>query len=79
MSADEMFEKLGYKSIDLKDKWERIWGISYRNYKRWIKIDIDFKDAEVCVGTLEDDSEPVYMSMQELKAINEKVKELGWI
>ena len=77
--ADKMFEKLGYESVDLKDKWERIWGINYQNHKKWISIKIDFIDAEICAGTLDDESEPVYITIQELQAINEKCKELGWI
>lgn len=76
--ANEMFKKLGYTSADLKDKFDRVWGISYKNTKTWVEIIVDYKDAEICVGTLDDDSEPVYIGIEELQAINEKVKELGW-
>lgn len=77
--ADEMFEKLGYESENMKDKWDRIWGISYKNKKHWVEIQIDYIDAEICIGTIDindRDSEPVFIGMQELQAINEKVKEL---
>ena len=77
--ADELFKELGYKKVDLKDKWHGVWGIDYQNPKKWVSIKIDYIDAEICSGTLDDDSEPVYISMQELKAINEKCKELKWI
>lgn len=77
--ADEMFKKLGYESVDLKDKWDRIWGIEYQNHKKWVSISIDFKDAEICTGTLDDEKEPIYITMEELQAINLKCKELGWI
>lgn len=77
--ADMMFEKLGYEKEDLKDKFDRIWGITYKNKKHWIEISIDYKDAEICVGTInitDRDSEPVYIGIQEIQAINEKCKEL---
>lgn len=75
----QCLKNYGYKKVDLKDKFKRVWGTSYINKKKWIKISIDYIDVEVCAGTLDDDSEPVFISMQELQAINEKVKELGWI
>ena len=78
-SADEMFEELGFEKVDLKDKWERIWGVEYQNHKEWVSISLDFIDKTICTATLEDDSEPVYITMQDLKAINKKIEELGWI
>ena len=80
--ADRMFESLGYKKENLKDKFDRIWGINYQNEKEWIDITIDHIDKEVCISTIGDVwscGEPVYIGMQELQAINEKVKELGWL
>ena len=79
--ADEMFKKLGYEAEDKKDKWDRVWGISYKNKRHWVEIVIDYIDAEICIGTIDitdRDSDPVYIGMQEIQAINEKVKELGW-
>ena len=78
--ADEMFKKLGYEAEDMKDKWDRVWGISYKHKKHWVEIQIDYQDAEFCAGTInvtDRDSEPVYIGIQELQAINEKFKELG--
>lgn len=74
----QCLKNYGYKKVDLEDKWHRVWGIDYQNPRKWISIKIDYIDAEICSGTLDNDSEPVYISMEELKAINEKVKELGW-
>ena len=77
--ADEMFEELGYEAEDKKDKFDRVWGISYKNKEYWIEIIIDYKEAEVCIGTIDigdRDSEPVFIGIQELQAITEKVKEL---
>ena len=77
--ADKMFEKLGYEAEDMKDKWNRVWGISYKNKKHWVEIIIDYKYAEICVGTIDiadRDSEPVYISIQELQAIYKKCREL---
>ena len=80
--ADKMFEELGYEAEEMKDKWDRVWGISYKEKKRWVEIQIDYIDAEICVGTIninDRDSEPVFIGIQELKAINKKCEELGWI
>ena len=78
-TADEMFQELGYNRKNLTDKWRRIWGIEYQNEKEWIGISLDHIDKEICIGTLDDyNAEPVYIGMQELQAINKKVKELGW-
>ena len=78
MSADELFTELGYTKEEMKDKWDRVWGVSYKHKKHWIEIQIDYQDAEICVGTI-DDSEPVYIGMDELQAINKKCQELGWL
>ena len=80
--ADKMFEELGYEAEEMKDKWDRVWGISYKEKKRWVEIQIDYIDAEICVGTIninDRDSEPVFIEIKEIKAINKKCEELGWI
>ena len=75
--ADEMFEKLGYKKIkELKRRNGEIWGIEYINDREYISITFDLIGKEFCVSN--DDSYAIYSTMQELQAINEKVKELGW-
>ena len=66
--ADKMFEKLGYS------KYEKRETIIY------IKDDSEIKfHKEVKSVTCEDDyANWQYITMAELKAINAKVKELGW-
>ena len=79
MSADEMFEKLGYE-IDYDDCC----------LMRYVKF-FDLKparhilfscDREVCVCEENEKELAVnrdYFSMEELQAINKKCEELGWI
>lgn len=68
--ADKMFEELGYSKY-LKGK--------YRGYYRNEDYYMIFYLAEKRFAKLNfyDGFEPI--TMKELKAINEKVKELGWI
>lgn len=74
--ADEMFEKLGYfkKIITEKSSYKNNKEIRYSKYsnKCLIKFDLDFKQV-LCeyIGGLSSS-----ITMQELQAINEKVKEL---
>ena len=75
--ADEIFEELGYKKEDRKNGYGSIWGVQYTNKKEDIEIIFDYTDKQVCTGALS--NEPIYIDMQELQAINEKCKELGWI
>lgn len=69
MNADKMFEELGYKKI-------------VRNYKSG-RVYEYVTDELSCIDFMcEDKSVKVWnigMSMQELKAINKKCEELGWI
>lgn len=73
--ADEMFKELGYeKATDIRTD---IGCVFYKNEKHFIynehpKIIFHYKIKKL---TIQND----YLSMQELQAINEKVKELGWI
>ena len=76
--ADGMFKELGYERVDLKDRSGCIWGIGYKNHKIGMSILLDLLGEQVCTGTLDDEKEPIYITMQELQAINEKCKELGW-
>ena len=69
----------GYEKSHLTDKWDRVWGIEYKNIKEWISIRIDFIDATVCIATLDDESEPVYIPAQVLKLVNMKCKEIGMV
>ena len=68
--ADEMFEKLGYCKQNFlehtdyyNEEWETI--ISFNDDKSFVSLDIYDGYAKI--------------TMQELQAINEKVKELQWI
>lgn len=69
--ADEMFEKLGYEKqrtyLDIQ---------LYKNKNDYAEITFDLRDKTICVSN--DENEAIYFTMQELQAINEKVKELGW-
>lgn len=69
--ADEMFKNLGYEI----DSTYEIEGHLYF-CKHYIKIDFDLKRKDFYKYNLSDYRCPI--SMQELQAINEKVKELGW-
>ncbi len=67
--ADEMFDKLGYNKYELDTyidylSRETTKGITFRK-------DMKVIDSHCGIGS-------EYITMQELKAINEKVKELGW-
>lgn len=70
--ADEMFEKLGYENLEDKT-------IDYCIYlygKGDKRIGF-YTDKTFDIYNYHDGLE--YVTMQELQAINEKVKELGWI
>lgn len=65
-TADEMFEELGYKK-NFEDKYRA----NYENngFETIINFDKEYKDVRVYNNGFD---------MQELQAINKKVKELGW-
>ena len=67
MNSEEMFEKLGYKKVQLGSS-------GYIDYERniddkYFGFDLALKEIGVC-----DD----YIAMEELKAINKQCEELGW-
>lgn len=71
--ADEMFEKLGYEKI------------IESNVRIDYEIEGHFFDKEIVFGLIDKiicvelgTGESANINMQELQAINEKVKELGW-
>lgn len=68
--ADEMFEKLGY--IKTENKGE----IRYEEENNALEETFHFKI--LFVKTLKVVGADHLLDMQELQAINEKVKELGW-
>ena len=70
MKADKMFKELGY------EKQKDYFGLVYRNKNNYAEITFDLYDETICASI--DDDESVYLSMEELQAINKKVEELGW-
>ena len=77
--ADKMFEKLGYKKIEENDN--SILYLSEKILWRTRKIRFWKDDKVIFNDLLEDDKviSSVQIGMQELQAINEKVKELKWL
>lgn len=74
--ANKMFEKLGYEKYENNEKTKEIYifcGLE--------KIVFDKKLKIVKVSTINGASAklPIALDMKELKAINKKVQELGWI
>lgn len=74
--ADKLFEELGYeKQIEVNHC-----GISYKKRLENGKIRyIEFIETESFVIARDNYYEYIYLHMEELKAINTKCKELGWI
>ena len=72
MKAKEMFEKLGYG-----DYFNNGLRITYSNFDKECKmIEFDLKKKQLILA---DDSEEVFeLSLEELQAINQQVKDLGW-
>ena len=68
--ADEMFKELGYKKQNNP-------GIEVRYIKDENNI-IRFWKPNFSICKQDEDGREMGISMQELQAINEKVKELGW-
>lgn len=71
--ADEMFEKLGYE-IEEKDNFK-----TYIKRHEYVTYRIVFCIEQKCIEFCNDtDIYFTRFNLQELQAINEKVKELGW-
>ena len=79
MTAKEMFEKLGYQQF-IGDKEHYSIGefIQYNNYEhsRWIRF--DFYDKTINCSMYDEPVEAMDITINELKAINKQVEELGW-
>ena len=75
MSADEMFEELGFEKSEssLIFFGEAIPFITYSNNLLYKTIGFNLRDEYICVNGLDKDYKEV------LQAINKKVEELGWI
>lgn len=74
-TADEMFEKLGYKKFNKKHDFENI--KYYKNEDNILYFDETNKSFYK--SGLYDDLMYDDITMQELQAINKKVEELGWV
>lgn len=77
-TAREMFEDLGYKYHFYEDICEK--RKKHKNYahifsKDWLDIWFVLKSREIEIVNYDNTN----LSMQELKAINQMVKELGWL
>ena len=72
--ADKMFEELGYEIIVNDNET-----LNYEKTGLYVDKEIVFEklDKEFSVGF--STGENCHITMQELQAINEKVKELGWL
>lgn len=82
MSADEMFKKLGYQ----KEEWDDENRIYYfqNDYSEGtthpIRYIIEFdKELKLVHSYVYEDDYSVGIGMNELRAINKKVEELGWL
>ena len=73
--ADEMFKKLGYKK---KEDDISIFYYQHNGLKEEYGFDFYKRDKEIYPICHSQNDEPIYFNIQELQAINEKVKELGW-
>ena len=79
MIADKMFEELGYKLVEKtmtsyiyeKELYEN----GHLQYELYIVFELKDKEFYKTNSSWKDIEN---ITMQELKAINEKVKELGW-
>ena len=77
--ADKMFKKLKFEKEDKLDSFgQHKWGETFYNKNNLAEITFDIEDKEICVYCRETD-EAVYFDIKLLQAINEKVKELGWL
>ena len=73
MSADEMFEMIGYEKVSDENY------IYYNNLEWEYTIVFDLS-SKTFKGYIDEDTEvSLSIDMQELQAINQKCKELGWM
>ena len=73
MSADEMIEKLGYKKKNLDIIFSRFWEEwENEDLAKTFSFNTEYETIDIT------DENKYGITMQELQAINEKVKELGW-
>lgn len=75
MTAKEMFEKLGYELIQNDMNWLRYGVNTSEWYAGFIVFDLRSKKIEI---TNKVDTFGKTINLEELKAINKQVEELGW-
>lgn len=72
MTADEMFEKLGYEKSTLNNI------TSYEIKHKKVSYRIDFVLEYNCIELEPKDTYFVRLTPKEIQAINKKCEELGW-
>ena len=78
MTADEMFEKLGYKKIK-EDDVEILYRQSETIFGEKFVFELLFAKLSKVVFSQTHFRETIGIKMPVLQAINQKCKELGWI
>lgn len=76
-TADEMFEELGYK-LETNEDYLLEYKKQLSDCSRFIRFDLYDKTFTTFYYIAPHDNQS-YFDMQELQAINKKVKELGWL
>lgn len=79
MTAKEMFEKLGYEKVNLAPL---LWQFNDGGYIKNIEFSNILQRISFSSYEYYNDGKPIeenYINISELKAINQQVKELGWI
>ena len=73
-TADEMFEKLGYKKKNLGIIFSRFWEEwENENLAKTFSFNTEYETIDIT------DENEYGITIQELQAINKKCQELGWI
>ena len=72
-SADEMFEDIGYEIIENTNTT-----LNYELIGKYMDKEIIFEKLDKSFSAGYSTGECCHITMQELKAINKKVEELGW-
>ena len=72
--ADEMFKELGYEIVT-ENRTKIMYEREGQFFDKYIVFEIIDKHIVIELGT----GESTNINMQELQAINEKCKELGWL
>lgn len=82
MSAKEMFEQLGYKQLGSFKPNDNYIVIAWEKEKHGDRFTVYFysdKAVRVIMETKRGEIYPPIIELEELQAINQQVKELGWL